>query len=266
MNYEKVYNQIIERARIRIFDVDQYVEMHHVVPRCTGGTNSNENLVKLTAREHFICHWLLSRMFIDNVKLAYAFRTMCSFGIYKGKRYIPSSRAYREAKERVYLLGLSDEHKKNISKSRLGYKMPESTKQKLREINLGKKHPRSDEYRQKCSAAQKGKKKEMTDARLAHYENMRGRPTGKTPPNKGIPASQETIDKIKKSLEGKMNPMKDPEVVRKNIESRAKNKEEKIRNGTYVQRVPWNKGKRLKIDINCTDVLNSSVDLDDTEE
>lgn len=39
-----------------------YVEKHHIIPKCLGGTNSKLNLVKLTAREHFICHVLLTKM------------------------------------------------------------------------------------------------------------------------------------------------------------------------------------------------------------
>jgi hypothetical protein len=40
-----------------------------------GGTNHNSNLVKLTAREHFICHMLLVKMVEDKpikAKLSYA--------------------------------------------------------------------------------------------------------------------------------------------------------------------------------------------------
>ena len=121
----------------------------------------------------------------------------------------------------------------------------ESTKQKLRDFNLGlKRPPRSNEHRANLSKASKGKKKVMTPARLTHYENMRGRSTGRVPHNKGIPPSQETIEKIKRSLSKRPNPMKDPEIVKKCMESRKRNKEEKIKNGTYVPKIPWNKGKK----------------------
>ncbi len=39
-----------------------YSEIHHILPTCLGGTNSPENLVRLTAREHFVCHLLLVKM------------------------------------------------------------------------------------------------------------------------------------------------------------------------------------------------------------
>ena len=47
MNYEKIYNQIILRAKSR--ELNCYVERHHVIPKCMGGTNDKDNLVKLTA-------------------------------------------------------------------------------------------------------------------------------------------------------------------------------------------------------------------------
>ena len=58
--YTKWYAQITERARNRILDT--YTETHHIIPRSLGGTDDINNLVELTAREHFICHWLLTKM------------------------------------------------------------------------------------------------------------------------------------------------------------------------------------------------------------
>ena len=36
--------------------------MHHIIPRSLGGSNNTTNLVKLSARQHFVCHWLLTKM------------------------------------------------------------------------------------------------------------------------------------------------------------------------------------------------------------
>lgn len=51
-----MYNQLIKRVKTRI--LEGYYEKHHIILKCMGGDNSLENLVKLTAREHFLCHWL----------------------------------------------------------------------------------------------------------------------------------------------------------------------------------------------------------------
>lgn len=58
--YTKTYNEIIAKARLRRIQVG-YTEKHHVIPKSLGGRNGH-NLVRLTVREHFICHWLLIRM------------------------------------------------------------------------------------------------------------------------------------------------------------------------------------------------------------
>jgi hypothetical protein len=60
MNYEKIYEQLIERSRDR--KLEGYVEIHHIIPQCFGGTNEKSNLTPLTAREHYIAHLLLYRI------------------------------------------------------------------------------------------------------------------------------------------------------------------------------------------------------------
>lgn len=60
--YTRWYYNIITNAQLRILPVDIYIEKHHILPRSLGGTNIDNNLVKLTAREHFICHLLLTKM------------------------------------------------------------------------------------------------------------------------------------------------------------------------------------------------------------
>lgn len=58
--YTRIYNSIIERAKSRT--LSGYTETHHIIPRSLGGSNNADNLVPLTAREHFICHRLLTKM------------------------------------------------------------------------------------------------------------------------------------------------------------------------------------------------------------
>jgi hypothetical protein len=42
-------------------EFDCYTETHHIIPRSFNGTNDNNNLIKLGARNHYIAHLLLSR-------------------------------------------------------------------------------------------------------------------------------------------------------------------------------------------------------------
>ncbi len=42
-----------------------YSERHHITPRSLGGADEARNLVLLTFREHFLAHWLLTKMTTD---------------------------------------------------------------------------------------------------------------------------------------------------------------------------------------------------------
>lgn len=75
--YEKWYKDITKRGQTRL--IEMYTEMHHIIPRSLGGLNSKENITNLTAREHFICHWLLTKIYKngeEHEKMIYALRLM----------------------------------------------------------------------------------------------------------------------------------------------------------------------------------------------
>lgn len=59
--------------------VDGYCERHHIIPRSLGGNNEQSNIVTLTAREHYICHLLLTKMCVSKqhqVKMNWALHRM----------------------------------------------------------------------------------------------------------------------------------------------------------------------------------------------
>ncbi len=91
MNYKKIHDSIILRAISR--KLDSYTEKHHIIPKCLGGDNSKNNLVKLTAKEHYVIHRLLVRIYPENYKLVFAFWRMCNCN-----RYITSPRIYESTK------------------------------------------------------------------------------------------------------------------------------------------------------------------------
>ncbi|UNA01790.1 homing endonuclease [Vibrio phage PVA8] len=70
MNYSKIYDDLMERARYRT--IDGYSETHHIIPRCMNGDDSASNLVKLTAREHYIAHQLLAKIHPEHAGLVFA--------------------------------------------------------------------------------------------------------------------------------------------------------------------------------------------------
>ena len=61
MNYQKIHDQIINLAKIRVISI--ITEKHHIIPKCMGGTNDVANIVKLTPKEHFIIHKLLCEIY-----------------------------------------------------------------------------------------------------------------------------------------------------------------------------------------------------------
>ena len=74
--YSRWYNQIVKNSQNRV--TEGYTERHHIQPRSLGGTDDKSNLAELTAREHFICHWLLTKMTSgeDHYKMLNALRMM----------------------------------------------------------------------------------------------------------------------------------------------------------------------------------------------
>lgn len=78
MDYKRIYDQLIERARNRV--PEGYVERHHVKPRCMGGNDKNENLAALYPEEHFVAHALLLKIYKETehrYALAKAVQQMC---------------------------------------------------------------------------------------------------------------------------------------------------------------------------------------------
>ena len=72
-------------------------ETHHIIPRCLKGNDSAENLVRLTPREHFIAHHLLTKM-IDSYKINLAFCMMLCNNPNQQRGYIITSRTYEKLK------------------------------------------------------------------------------------------------------------------------------------------------------------------------
>jgi hypothetical protein len=124
MNHKKVYDFIIQKAKnenrkkLSKNDINYiYYERHHIIPKCLGGTNTEENLVLLSGREHYVCHKLLTYIYSNNRGIILAFIRMLYS---KNFEKIFSSKDYEFAKEMLskQMTGkkLTESHKKNIGK------------------------------------------------------------------------------------------------------------------------------------------------------
>ena len=100
--YSKWYYCIIEK-RLCANENLGYTESHHIVPESLGGSNRKENKVRLTPREHFVCHWLLTKMVIgkDLLKMSFAFHSMTTTGPIRSGLKV-SSRKFSIAKKNCY--------------------------------------------------------------------------------------------------------------------------------------------------------------------
>lgn len=89
--YTKWYCSIIERAQVRANTKKMankllgYTEGHHILPKSfkMGGEKDKLNLAYLTAREHLVCHLLLSRMFTGQLKVKMCFGLHSMYRIMK---------------------------------------------------------------------------------------------------------------------------------------------------------------------------------------
>lgn len=152
MNYERVYDALISRAKNRPV-LDGYVEYHHILPRSMGGDDSDENMVALTAREHFIAHLLLERIYGGSMTMA--LYMMSTRKGYTNRKYetlrLRFAKLVSENKERNLKISKSltgkkhtDEHIQNWKESRLrnaGWVCSEEKKANLRITMKGSGNP-----------------------------------------------------------------------------------------------------------------------------
>ena len=92
MNYQRIYDSIISN---RLHDpYIGYTEEHHIIPRSFGGSDNGYNLVKLSAREHFMCHLLLTKIHKNDIvkfrKMIKAFIMMLHCKSTNQNRHSPS--------------------------------------------------------------------------------------------------------------------------------------------------------------------------------
>ena len=234
MTYDEFIQNIINTRGQWNEDIrNEYCERHHIIPRCFGGLPENltwdhhENIIWLTAKEHFIAHKLLAEEHPENYKIVYAWHMMWKINEYQ-HRYEPTAEEYEECrlflhscevpesvkihiseakkdkgfipwnkgktgvqeawnKGKKGLYHLSEEHKKNIGKSLIGRKFSEESRKKISQALKGKKRPPLSEEARKKIGA----------ASKGRVSPMKGKPAW----NRGLHMSysQESLKKISKA-------------------------------------------------------------------
>ena len=190
ITYEEFINRILE-TRGRHGCGDEYFETHHIIPKCLDGTNDEENLIDLFAREHFVAHKLLALENPENDKLIYTWHMMAHMKR-DGRDYELTEEEYEEVKVAF---------SQALSGARMGENNPnwgrhpsEETRKKLSLIRSGKNSPmygkhKSEETRKKISESRKGKPAwnkgipRTEEEKQRHSEKLKGRFAGEKSPN-----------------------------------------------------------------------------------
>ena len=244
--YTRWYYKIVNYRKQNL--CEGYVERHHITPKCMGGNNKKDNLVDLTAREHFICHLLLTKMVEKNNSVRYKLLNalsmmLCSSSSHNNNRYIPSSRIYqyfREEWSKVFKENIPSkrpEVRKKISDKAKGRTLSQEAKKKISDANKGKivsleTRKKMSDFQKKLSIEEKQRRAAKNSAvhkgKIVSEESRQKMSDAKknnfTPWNKGKKGLQIPWNKGKTGIYS--------EEYRKKISDKAKD------------RIPWNKGKK----------------------
>lgn len=198
MNYLKIYENLISSRRNRTLESGMYYEKHHIIMRSHGGSDDAENLIYLTAREHFLAHRLLWAIYRDrNSALAFS---MMKRGR-DGKLNL-SSREFGNIREALAESQRGENNhmhgkKPHSTFSRTG-PHSEETKHKMSMVKSG--HAVSEETRQKIGDLKRGKKNE----KMKEIWEKRRNGEEKWPRFKNT-MTEERKEKIRKTQAGKEN-------------------------------------------------------------
>jgi len=160
MNYLAVYNNLIKKRIDCPLSKDVYGENHHIIPKCMGGSDDFENIVRLSYKEHYIAHACLYKHY-KTPSLAYAWFSMCRTSPSSQKRNITSAQYNMAKKNRSEELSIamqgegnhfygkkhSEETKKLISKKTKNRKKSQSEIDNW--VEKVAKKPKSKEHRKK---------------------------------------------------------------------------------------------------------------------
>lgn len=241
--YIRWYDSIIENARTRV--ISGYKESHHILPRSLGGPDTKDNLVDLTAREHFICHWLLVKIHTGEArhKMVYALNGMKRNGK-DNERYetLITSRVYENLKKefgRVH-----SETMKGRTAPNKGKKMSEEQKAKIRATKAANPYKPSQEIIKQRSAKVMGQKRSK-ETKLKMSLAAKGKPKG--------PMSDENKLKISLGTKGKPKSVNHANNVRNavsgNISINKDGVEKKVKKDTLQDwlNTGWQLGGRKRV-------------------
>lgn len=159
--YTKWYFNIINSRSARELDPNEYYEKHHIIPSSLGGSDDEINLIQLTSREHFIVHWLLTKMCKGEQKKKMYFALYSLSWTRDKTNRIVTSYQYEIAK-RAKSKGMSGKnnpiHMRDVNGKNNSFFGKKHTKESLEKISSSQKKRLEDEEKRKNhSLKMKGK-------------------------------------------------------------------------------------------------------------
>ena len=261
------YENLVAKAKARL-SLDGYVERHHVVPVCFGGNNKAENIITLTAREHYIAHLLLWKMSMDKKshnKMTMALHVMVNGSGHKkqDRSYLVPSRIY-EANRKEYVQVISEimsgpdnkwrgrKHSAESLEKMKAWQRDPIVKQQQRERVLGEKN---HFYGKKHSEEMK---KQIANSTAASWtEELKAEKSKWAKEKWQDPEYKRTMLELRKTSEGWLN--RDWKAIgakaaagraangtnKHTEESKKKLSETRKAKLASGEIVPWNKGKKV---------------------
>lgn len=184
--YTKWYTNIILKAKARENKDDGYRERHHIIPKCfylknrskqsrnghlLGNCDDHSNIVSLTAREHFVIHWLLTKMVPIRSKYWFSLNyALSSFSMSRNEDRSFTSRQYqicREALAAARKGSITSDHTKHLISQKAKDRCSDPAYRKKISQGQLSRGPVTDETKRRMSLASKGKNKSKS-----HSENI----------------------------------------------------------------------------------------------
>lgn len=236
--YFRWYYTIVGNAKSRKIIEGEYYEIHHIVPKSLGETNDPENKVHLFAREHFICHLLLTKFTEGNHKrkMVFAVNMLLAKNKNHTRDFKITARTYNSIKL-------------NVSNSMKELWNDESFRNNIKDKHKNRWNDPAN--REKISSAIQAswnnERREEQSKRSSAYWNNAERRTEQSNRQLELHKADPTLG-IRKSHPGKQNGMygkTHSESARAKISSKATGR---LKGKTYAEQFGIEKAQALKLD------------------
>ena len=160
--YYRKYIELIDYAKSEEYELQEYYEKHHIVPRSfyekkhMSIDNSDNNLVALNLQDHFMAHWYITKCCVKKMQRSMEYAVVLMSNMVNCKTNmedtaIAKAVAFALSKVDKMRIPVSEETRKKISEAMSGKVFTEEHKKKISEALTGEKHPMYGKYVRRTS-------------------------------------------------------------------------------------------------------------------